>query len=99
MVSSKMRTSTARECSSGLIVGADGDEDAAPHAVGEGGSLLRTGPPETARRLRIMAEHDEIDRQSLGIRGDLVDRIAGRQIPLGDHATRLQPLERLIQQL
>ena len=54
---------------------------------------------ETARRLGIMPEYDEIDRQSLGIRDDLVERIAGRQIPLGDHPTRLQPLERPIQQL
>ncbi len=46
-----------------------------------------------------MPEYDEIDRQSLRAGRDLVERVAGRQIPLGHHPTPFQPLERLIQQL
>ena len=46
-----------------------------------------------------MPEHDQIDRQPLGIRHDLIEGVAACQVAIARHAARLQPLERLVQEL
>ena len=67
----------------------DGNEHAASDPLGERSALLWARPPEAALGLRIMTQHDQVDRQPFRVHDYLIQDVAGYQKSLRRNAALL----------